>query len=44
MQYIFEKSTETPSRGALGCLSNIPDIKERYPVQFNGDDMWLNEI
>ena len=28
MQYIFEKCAETPSRGALGCCSNIPDIKK----------------
>ena len=28
MQYIFEKCAETPSRAALGCCSNIPDIKK----------------
>ena len=28
MQYIFEKCAEMPSRGALGCCSNIPDIKK----------------
>ena len=28
MQYIVEKCTETPSRVALGCSSNIPDLKK----------------
>ena len=28
MQYIFEKCVETPSRGALGCCSNIPGLKK----------------
>ena len=28
MQYIFKKCAETPSRRALGCCSNIPDVKK----------------
>ena len=28
MQNIFEKCTETPSRDAIGCYSNIPDLKK----------------
>ena len=28
MQNIFEKCAETPSRGAIGCCSNIPDLKK----------------
>ena len=28
MQYIFKKCTETPSRRALGCCSNIPAVKK----------------
>ena len=27
MQKIFEKYTETPSRGAIGCCSDIPDLR-----------------
>ena len=34
VQCTFEKCAETPSRGAIGCCSNIPDLK-RYIVQFN---------
>ena len=34
MQNIFEKCAETPSRGAIGCCSNIPGLLERYTVQF----------
>ena len=28
LQYTFEKCAETPSRGAIGCCSNIPDLKK----------------
>jgi len=28
VQYTFEKYTEMPSRSALGCCSNIPDLKK----------------
>ena len=28
VQYIFEKCAETPARGAIGCCSNIPDLKK----------------
>ena len=28
MQNIYEKCTEMPSRGAIGCCSNIPDLKK----------------
>jgi len=28
VQYTFEKCSETPSRSAIGCCSNIPDIKK----------------
>ena len=28
MQYIFEKCTKTPSRGTIGCGSNIPGLKK----------------
>jgi len=28
VQYTFEKCSETPSRSAIGCYSNIPDIKK----------------
>ena len=28
LQNIFEKCAETPSRGAIGCCSNIPDLKK----------------
>ena len=28
MQSIYEKCTEMPSRGAIGCCSNIPDLKK----------------
>ena len=28
MHNIFEKCAETPSRGAIGCCSNIPDLKK----------------
>ena len=28
MQNIFEKCAETPSRGTIGCCSNIPDLKK----------------
>ena len=28
VQYIFEKWAETPSRGAFGCCSNVPDSKK----------------
>ena len=27
VQYTFEKCAETPSRGAISCCSNIPDLK-----------------
>ena len=27
VQYTFEKCAETPSRGAIGCCGNIPDLK-----------------
>jgi len=27
-QYTFEKCTEVPSRSAIGCCSNIPDLKK----------------
>ena len=27
MQYTFKKCTETPSRSAISCCSNIPDLK-----------------
>ena len=30
-QYIFEKCAETPSRGAIGCCSNNPDLKKDIP-------------
>ena len=28
VQYTFEKRAETPSSGAIGCCSNIPDLKK----------------
>ena len=28
LQYTFQKCTETPSRSAIGCCSNIPDLKK----------------
>jgi len=28
VQYTFEKCEETPSRSAIGCCSNIPDLKK----------------
>ena len=28
MQNIYEKYTEMPSRGAIGCCNNIPDLKK----------------
>ena len=28
VQYTFKKCAETPSRGAIGCCSNIPDLKK----------------
>ena len=28
VQYIFEKRTETPSRGDISCCSNILDLKK----------------
>ena len=28
VQYTFEKWAETPSRSAIGCCSNIPDLKK----------------
>ena len=28
MQNIYEKCAEMPSRGAIGCCSNIPDLKK----------------
>ena len=28
VQYLFEKWAETPSRGAIGCCSNVPDLKK----------------
>ena len=30
MQNIYQKCTEMPSRGAIGCCSNIPDLKKIY--------------
>ena len=27
VQYTFEKCAETPSRSAISCCSNIPDLK-----------------
>ena len=27
VQYTFEKCVETPSRGAISCCSNVPDLK-----------------
>ena len=38
VQYTLEKCTEMPSRSAIGCCSNILDLKKRYTVQFTGDD------
>ena len=41
MQYIFEKCTEMPSRGAISCCTNIPDLKKDTCIlcnQFNGDN------
>ena len=44
MQNISKKCAETPSRGAIGCCSNIPDKKD---ILYNlmamigdGDDQW----
>ena len=31
VQYVFEKCTKTPYRGAIGCCSNIPDLKKDTP-------------
>ena len=31
MQNIYEKCAEMPSRGAIGCCSNIPDLKKDKP-------------
>jgi len=28
VQYTFEKHTKMPSRSAIGCFSNIPDLKK----------------
>ena len=28
MQNTFEESSETPSRGVIGCCCNIPDLKK----------------
>jgi len=28
VQYTFEKRAEMPSRSAIGCCSNIPDLKK----------------
>jgi len=28
LQYTFQKCTETPSRSAIGCCSNISDLKK----------------
>ena len=34
VQYTFEKCAETPSRGAIGCYSNIPDLKKDMLYNF----------
>ena len=28
LQYIFEKCAKMPNRDAIGCCSNIPDLKK----------------